>query len=83
MWLRLRAAEIGSKYGAGNWRRVEAFRRILHTTETRKLVAPWTPNPPIYKYKNPWILDLPTILGADLPEIADDDIKARTEVQNL
>ncbi|MFP6689939.1 MAG: S8/S53 family peptidase, partial [Alphaproteobacteria bacterium] len=27
MWLRLKAANIGAKYGAGNWRRVEAFRR--------------------------------------------------------
>ena len=46
MWLRLKAANIGAKYGAGNWRRVETFRHLLHTTETRKLVALWAPNQP-------------------------------------
>lgn len=83
MWLRLKANNIGAKYGAGNWRRVEAFRRILNTAETRKLVASWAPNQPIYEYKNPWILNLAAILDADLPDIADDDIRPNAENQTL
>ena len=83
MWLRLKAANIGAKYGAGNWRRVEAFRHLLHTTETRKLVALWAPNQPIYEYKHPWILNLPAILDADLPDIADDHIQPRAEDQGF
>jgi len=50
IWLKLKAANIGAKYGASNWRRVEAFRQVLHTTETRKLVASSAPNQPIYEY---------------------------------
>ena len=81
MWLRLKAANIGAKYGAGNRRRVEAFRRLLHSTETRKLDVPTAPNQPIYAYKHPWILYVPVILEADLPAIADDDIQPRAEGQ--
>ena len=81
MWLRLKAVNIGAKYGASNWRRVEAFRHILHSTETRKLAALSAPNQPIYEYKHPWILNVPAILDADLPTIADDDIQPRAEGQ--
>ncbi|MBT6828397.1 MAG: S8 family serine peptidase [Rhodospirillaceae bacterium] len=75
MWLRWHGADLDTAYDNG-WKRVEAFRKIVHRIGCRVLELPADPSRAPRTLRNPYILDIKAVLDEPLPQIIDDDRKS-------